>query len=41
MEMAKYVERHEGISVSQNFVSALWREHGFAAASEGHLQVVE
>jgi transposase len=27
-EMARYLERHEEISVSHNFVSALWREHG-------------
>jgi transposase len=27
-EMAKYLKRHEGISVSHNFVAQLWREHG-------------
>jgi transposase len=27
-EMARYLKRHEGISVSHNFVSELWREHG-------------
>jgi transposase len=27
-EMAKYLKRHEGISVSHNFVSVLWRENG-------------
>jgi transposase len=26
--MAKYLKRHEGISVSHNFVSVLWRENG-------------
>jgi transposase len=27
-EMAKYLKRHEGISVSHNFVAQLWRENG-------------
>jgi transposase len=27
-EMAKYLKRHEGISVSHNFVAGLWRENG-------------
>lgn len=29
-EMAKYLKRHEGISVSHNFVAVLWRENGLA-----------
>lgn len=28
--MAEYLKRHEGISVSHNFVSELWREHDLA-----------
>ena len=35
MEMAKYLERHEGISVSHNFVSALWRDHGLQPHRQG------
>ena len=35
MEMAKYLERHEGISVSHNFVSVLWREHGLQPHRQG------
>ncbi len=27
-EMVKYLKRHEGISVSHNFVAVLWRENG-------------
>jgi|ERR1700677_1308950 len=27
-EMARYLKRHEGIDVSHNFVSVLWRENG-------------
>lgn len=27
-EMAQYLRRHEGISVSHNFISVLWRENG-------------
>ena len=27
-EMARYLKRHEGIDVSHNFVSILWRENG-------------
>jgi transposase len=34
-EMAKYLERHEGISVSHNFVSVLWREHGLQPHRQG------
>jgi len=29
-EMAKYLRRHEGIEVSRDFVSVLWRENGLA-----------
>jgi transposase len=34
-EMAKYLKRHEQISVSHNFVSQLWREHGLRPHRQG------
>ena len=34
-EMAKYLKRHEGISVSHNFVSVLWRENGIQPHRQG------
>jgi transposase len=34
-EMAKYLKRHEGISVSHNFVSVLWRESGLQPHRQG------
>jgi transposase len=34
-EMAKYLKQHEGISVSHNFVSQLWREHGLQPHRQG------
>ncbi|MGH3496490.1 MAG: IS630 family transposase [Nocardioidaceae bacterium] len=34
-EMAKYLKRHEGISVSHNFVSVLWRENGLQPHRQG------
>jgi transposase len=34
-EMAKYLKRHEGISVSHNFVAVLWREHGLQPHRQG------
>jgi transposase len=34
-EMAKYLKQHEGISVSHNFVSVLWREHGLQPHRQG------
>src|SRR6266508_311259 len=33
--MAKYLRRHEQISVSHNFVSQLWREHGLRPHRQG------
>jgi transposase len=35
VEMAKYLKRYEGISVSHNFVSVLWREHGLQPHRQG------
>ena len=34
-EMAKYLKRVEGISVSHNFVATLWREHGLQPHRQG------
>src|SRR5918999_3209748 len=34
-EMAKYLKRHEGISVSHNFVAQLWRENGLQPHRQG------
>ncbi|MBE1604353.1 IS630 family transposase [Actinopolymorpha pittospori] len=34
-EMAKYLRRREGISVSHNFVAELWREHGLKPHRQG------
>jgi transposase len=34
-EMAKYLRRDEGISVSYRFVAALWREHGLQPHRQG------
>jgi transposase len=34
-EMARYVKRAEGISVSHNFVATLWREHGLHPHQQG------
>jgi transposase len=34
-EMAKHLKRHEGISVSHNFVAQLWREHGLQPHRQG------
>lgn len=34
-EMAKYLRRYEGISVSHNFVAQLWREHGLKPHRHG------
>ncbi len=33
--MARYLRRHEGISVSHNFVSVLWRENGIQPHRQG------
>jgi transposase len=34
-EMARYLRRHEGIRVSHNFVSVLWRENGIQPHRQG------
>ncbi len=34
-EMARYLKREEGISVSHSFVAALWREHDLAPHRQG------
>lgn len=34
-EMARYLKRHEGIDVSHNFVSVLWRENGLKPHQAG------
>jgi transposase len=34
-EMAKYLKRHEGISVSHNFIAELWREHELKPHRQG------
>lgn len=34
-EMARYLKRYEGISVSHNFVAGLWREHGLKPHRQG------
>jgi transposase len=34
-EMARYLSRHEGIRVSHNFVSVLWRENGIQPHRQG------
>lgn len=34
-EMARYLKRHEGIDVSHNFVSVLWRENGLQPHRQG------
>jgi len=33
--MARYLRRHEGISVSHNFISVLWRENGIQPHRQG------
>ena len=33
--MARYLRRHEGIKVSHNFVSVLWRENGIQPHRQG------
>ena len=38
-EMACYLRRCEGISVSHNFVSMLWREHGLQPHRQGTFKV--
>lgn len=38
-EMAKYLKRHEGISVSHNFVADLWREHDIQPHRVGSFKV--
>ena len=38
-EMAKYLKRHEGISVSHNFISTLWREHDLKPHLQGTFKV--
>jgi transposase len=38
-EMARYLRRHENISVSHNFVAALWREHGLKPHRQGTFKV--
>ncbi len=37
--MAVYLKSHEGISVSHNFVSQLWREHGLKPHRQGTFKV--
>jgi transposase len=39
-EMAKYLKRYEGISVSHNFVAVLWREHGIQPHRRWHVQAL-
>ena len=34
-EMARYLRRHEGISVSHNFISVLWRDNGIKPHRQG------
>jgi transposase len=38
-EMAKYLRRHEGISVSHNFIAELWREHDLKPHRQGTFKV--
>jgi len=38
-EMAKYLKRHEGISVSHNFVSQLWRDNDLKPHLQGTFKV--
>jgi transposase len=38
-EMARYLKRHEGISVSHNFISGLWRENGLRPHLQGTFKV--
>ncbi|HET9898475.1 MAG TPA: helix-turn-helix domain-containing protein [Streptosporangiaceae bacterium] len=38
-EMAKYLKRHEGISVSHNFISELWRENDLKPHLQGTFKV--
>lgn len=38
-EMAKYLKRHEGISVSHNFISGLWRENDLQPHLQGTFKV--
>ena len=37
--MAKYLRRHENISVSHNFIAALWREHNLKPHRQGTFKV--
>lgn len=34
-EMSRYLKRHEGVSVSHNFVAQLWRDHGLKPHRQG------
>jgi transposase len=38
-EMARYLKRHEGISVSHNFVHELWQENGLKPHRQGTFKV--
>lgn len=38
-EMSNYLKRHEGISVSHNFVAELWREHGLKPHQQGTFKI--
>lgn len=38
-EMAKYLKRREGITVSHNFIAGLWREHDLAPHRQGSFKV--
>lgn len=38
-EMAKYLKRHEGIRVSHNFISELWRENGLKPHLQGTFKI--
>lgn len=40
-EMARYLKRHEGIDVSHNFISALWRENDLRPRRNGTLKIPE
>lgn len=37
--MVKYLEQHDGVSVSHNFVSTLWRENGLQPHRQGTFKV--
>src|SRR5262249_28529626 len=38
-EMARYLKRHQGISVSHNFISRLWQENGLKPHYQGTFKV--